>query len=241
MQSKEWHEEIIANIGKAIDNAREGKSDRWISERTEKLGNPLSRTAVSEYRRGVRKTISIGDWLVLAAALGVPPVSLLFPELPDGRINLLPATGEVNQLDALMWIAGERQTLPSGFNPLFSLDTGEEMGEVEGRREYRSGSFEAEQGPLDLRHEQHPSREQSLLSNVRQMQKILTEMQEIQGLFDFVGQLGEGASRQQALETYINRLQKKQAELEEVESRIETLGGVIREEHVVEYGQNGER
>ena len=240
MQSKEWQEEIIANIGRAIDRAREGKSDRWISERTEKLGNPLSRTAVSEYRRGVRKTISVADWLTLAAALGVPPVSLLFPELPDGRLNLLPATGEVNQLDALMWIAGERQTLPVGFNPLFSLDTVEEMGEVEGRREYRTGSFETEQGPLDLRHEQHPSRELSLLTNVRQLQEILKEIQQIQGLFNFLGQLGEEASKQQALETYINRLQKKQAELEEVESRIETLGGVIREEHLAEYGQDGE-
>lgn len=241
MQSKKWQEEIIANIGQAIEKAREGKSDRWIAERTEKLGNPLSRTAISEYRRGVRKTISVADWLTLAAALGVPPVSLLLPELPDGRLNLLPATGEVNQLDALMWITGERQTLPDDFNPLFSLDTGEEMGEVEGRREYRTGSFETEQGPLDLRHEQHPSREQNLLSNVRQLQTILKEMQEIQGFFDFLEQLGEETSKQQALETYISRLQKKQVELEEVESRIEKLGGVIREEHVVEYDQDGNR
>ena len=241
MQSKEWQKEIIANIGQAIEKAREGKSDRWIAERTEKLGNPLSRTAISEYRRGVRKTISVADWLTLAAALGVPPVSLLLPELPDGRLNLLPATGEVNQLDALMWITGERQTLPDDFNPLFSLDTGEEMGEVEGRREYRTGSFETEQGPLDLRHEQFPSREQSLLSAVRHMRKVLNEIREIRGPFEMFEVLGDEAAKQQAIELYIKRMQKKQAELADVEARIIKLDGVIQDEHVVEYDQDGNR
>lgn len=238
MQSKEWQKEIIANIGQAIEKARKGKSDRWIAERTEKLGNPLSRTAISEYRRGVRKTISVADWLTLAAALGVPPVSLLLPELPDGRLNLLPATGEVNQLDALMWITGERQTLPDGFNPVLSPETGEELGEVEGRREYRS-ELDWGQGPLDLRNERELGREQRLLSAVRHMRKVLNEIQEIRGPFEMFEVLGDETSKQQAIELYINRMQKKQAELAKVEAWIVELGGVIQDEHVVEYDQDG--
>lgn len=240
MQSKKWHEEIIANIGRAVENARDGKSDRWISERTEKLGNPLSRTAVSEYRRGVRKTISIADWLTLAAALGVPPVSLLLPELPDGRINLLPAVGDVNQLDAFMWIVGERQTIPDGFNPVFSMETGSEMAEVKGRREYRS-SLDWTQGSFDIRSEEEPSREKLLLDVVRELRAVLVEIQSIRTPFEVFEHLGDDAAKRQAINLYVNQLQEKRAELEKLEDRIIKLDGVIQEEHIVEYDQDGDR
>lgn len=240
MQSKEWQEEIIANIGRAMEKAREGKSDRWIAERTDKLGNPLSRTAVSEYRRGVRKSVSVTDWLTLAAALGIPPISLLLPELPDGNIDLLPVLREVNQLDALMWIAGERQTLPSGCSLPPSPDSNARTGEVSGRRDYRS-DVEQGQGPLDLHDELEPSREQSLLIAVRHMRKVLNEIRAIRGPFEVFEHLGDEASKQQAIELYIKRMQKKQAELAEVEAWIVGLGGVIQDEQVVEHNQDGER
>lgn len=239
MQSKEWHEEIIANIGRAMEKARDGKSDRWIAERTDHMGNPLSRTAVSEYRRGVRRSISVADWLTLAAALGVPPISLLLPELPDGTVDLLPALGEVNQFDALLWISGERQTLPDSSDLLFSLADGEPMGEVSGRREYRS-SIEWNQGPLDLRNEQEPSREMQLLSAVHELRKVLAEVQEIRSPFDVFERLGDEAAKRQAVDLYIKQLQEKQKDVEKIEARILKLGGVIREEQVLEYDQNGE-
>lgn len=240
MQSKEWQEEIIANIGRAMEKAREGKSDRWIAERTEKLGNPLSRTAVSEYRRGVRKSISVADWLTLAAALGIPPISLLLPELPDGNIDLLPVLREVNQLDALMWIAGERQTLPSGHTLPPSPDSNVRTGEVNGRRGYRS-YVELEQGPLDLHDEREPSREIELLSAIRELQEVLKETQRIRLPFEVFEALGDENAKQQTFDFYTKRLQEKQKELENVEARIARLGGVIRDEQVVEHNQDGER
>ena len=239
MQSKEWHEEIIQNIGRAMEKARDGKSDRWIAERTDHMGNPLSRTAVSEYRRGVRRSISVTDWLTLAAALGVPPVSLLFPDLPDGTIDLLPALGEVNQLDALLWVSGERQTLPDGCDLLFSLADGDPMGEVSGRREYRS-SIEGNQGPLDLRNEQEPSREVQLLTTVHELRKVLAEVQDIRSPFDVFEHLGDEAAKRQALDMYVKQLQEKQKEIEKIEARISKLGGVIQDEQVLEYDQDGE-
>ena len=239
MQSKEWHEEIIQNIGRAIEKAREGKSDRWIADRTDHLGNPLSRTAVSEYRRGVRKTISVADWLTLAAALGVPPVSLLLPELPDGSVSLLPELGEVNQFYALLWIIGERQTLPEGFDLLVSLDGFEPMGEVSGRRQYRS-SIEWTRGALDLRGEEEPSREKRLLDAVRDLRKALDEVQNIRSPFDVFEHLGDEAAKRQAVDMYVKQLQEKQKEIEKIEARISKLGGVIQDEQVLEYDQDGE-
>lgn len=240
MQSKEWHEEIIQNIGRAIEKAREGKSDRWIADRTNHLGNPLSRTAVSEYRRGVRKTISVADWLTLAAALGVPPVSLLLPELPDGSISLLPALGEVNQFDALLWIIGERQTLPEGFDLLVSLDGFEPMGEVSGRREYRS-SIEISGGPFDRRNEEEASREKRLISAVNELKTALDEVRDIRSPFEVFEHLGDESAKRQAVDMYVKQLQEKQKEVEKIEARILNLGGVIQEEQVLEYDQNGER
>ncbi|MEJ4128503.1 hypothetical protein V5S92_10085 [Corynebacterium accolens] len=240
MQSKEWHEEIIANIGRAMEKARDGKSDRWIADRTEKLGNPLSRTAVSEYRRGVRKTISVADWLTLSAALGVPPVSLLLPELPDGSIPLLPALGAVNQFDALLWIIGERQTLPEGFDLLVSMDNMEPMGEVSGRREYRS-SINIAGGPFDIWDEYEPSREKDLINAVHQLRAVLDEIRYIRSPFEVFEQLGDDESAKlQAVDMYLKKLQEKQKEVEKIEARILKLGGVIREEQVLEYDQNGE-
>lgn len=239
MQSKEWHEEIIQNIGRAIEKAREGKSDRWIADRTDHLGNPLSRTAVSEYRRGVRKTISVADWLTLAAALGVPPVSLLLPELPDGSISLFPELGEVNQFDALLWIIGERQTLPEGFDLLVSLDGFEPMGEVSGRREYRS-SIEFSGGPFDLRNEEEPSREKRLISAVNELRTALDEVRDIRSPFEVFEHLGDESAKRQAVDMYVKQLQEKQKEIEKIEARISKLGGVIQDEQVLEYDQDGE-
>lgn len=43
---------------------------------------------------------------MLAAALGVPPVALLFPNLPDGDVEVLP--GQVmSSADAMRWFTGE--------------------------------------------------------------------------------------------------------------------------------------
>ena len=53
--------------------------------------------------------------------------------------------------------------------------------------------------------------------------------------------LGDEAAKQQAIELYIKRMQKKQAELADAEAWIIKLGGVIQDEHVVEYDQDGNR
>ncbi|HAT1304162.1 TPA: hypothetical protein I8V98_002676 [Corynebacterium striatum] len=234
MQSIEWENEFLSQIGRAIDRAREGKSDQWISDRATALGNPISRTAVSEYRRGIRKTISVTDWLTLAAALGVPPVSLLFPDLPDGTTHLFPELPEVNSFDALLWVIGERQTLPEGFDVLFNLENGDMMGEVTGLREYRK-SIEFNQSVHDRRNEDDPSREKQLLDALRRLKSLFQEMHALEAPFKLFDHFGTEEERKRTMDAFVNALQEKQSELSKLEATITELGGVFQDEEVHQY------
>ena len=120
MESTEWAERFTKSMGQAIDTARQGKSDQWIADRTKELGHPLSRTAVSEYRRGIRKSMPITDLMVLAAALEVPPVALLFPGLATKQVEALPGES-LTSIEALQWFTGERdRRFEKSDHPLFS-------------------------------------------------------------------------------------------------------------------------
>lgn len=130
-----WQERFSAMVGRAIDQARKGRSDQWISDQAAMLGHPISRTAVSEYRRGKRKSIPVTDLIVMARALEVPPVSLLFPGLPNRLVpamppgmttsDVYPSDSEVPAFDALRWFTGESQVIPSGWDVGLDPDTGD--------------------------------------------------------------------------------------------------------------------
>lgn len=133
--SSPWTDRLASTIGRAIDAARRGRSDQWIADQSANLGHPLSRTAVSEYRRGKRKTVPVSDLIVIARILGVPPIALLFPGLPAGPVTLFPpgmiegehgaGTDEVAALDGLRWFSGEAHKLPTGWDLGIDPHTGQ--------------------------------------------------------------------------------------------------------------------
>lgn len=103
-----WTDETAKRIGKAIQEARgKTRTAQWLADRTRDLGHPISRTAISEYENGKRKTMPVTDLVVIAAALNVPPVLLLYPGQPDGVVEYLPAQ-ELSSIDAVQAFAGER-------------------------------------------------------------------------------------------------------------------------------------
>lgn len=227
-------------VGRGIDAARHGKSDQWIADRTKKLGHPLSRTAISEYRRGVRKTISVTDWLVIAAALGVPPVSLLFPGVPDKWVTLLPTTDTVVAFDAVQWVAGERQTIPEGFDAYFDAQTGDMVGHVEGRRDYRSPRFEYEQSHIDLRREGDPSPEFAILRASRAIMHIYAQVNEITSdTWRVMSDVPEEMQKT-LLDTRAAKLKDLDEKLQELEKNIEALGGTIQDEKITQYGDGND-
>ena len=77
-------------------------SVQQLSDAVERFGVTIERPVLSNLLNGRRNTIPVAEWLVLAAALQVPPLLLLFPV---GRVDVVePVPGfEVSPLAALRW------------------------------------------------------------------------------------------------------------------------------------------
>ena len=73
----------------------------------------MSRTVIAKLDSGHRgDSLSVPELLVLAAALEIPPVLLLFPEFPTGTVELLPDDRQATSFEAAAWFSGE-WTLPA--------------------------------------------------------------------------------------------------------------------------------
>ncbi|MDO3240030.1 hypothetical protein P5W04_07870 [Mycobacteroides abscessus subsp. abscessus] len=102
----QWSDDMHARIARAIKSARGTRSAQWLADSTATLGHPVSRAQIANYESGRKKSLDIPELVVIAAALGVPPVALLYPDLPDGEVEILP--GENLESDsAVRWFSGE--------------------------------------------------------------------------------------------------------------------------------------
>lgn len=109
MQSDEtWGERMAKQLSNGIEMYRRGRSDQWIADQATALGHPMSRTAISEYRRGKRKVVPITDLLALAAALEVAPIELLFPTYPIEEVEYLPGI-KAEGSTVVGWFIGEKK------------------------------------------------------------------------------------------------------------------------------------
>lgn len=79
-------------------------SAQQLSERCTELGYPIPRSTIANLERGRKETISVQEVLVLARALEVPPLQLVFPVGRERTLVVLP--GEVTST----WLAAERFT-----------------------------------------------------------------------------------------------------------------------------------
>ena len=77
-------------------------SVQQLSTAVERFGVTIERPVLSNLENERRSTISVAEWLVLAAALQVPPLLLLFPV---GRVDVVEPVPdfEVSPLIALHW------------------------------------------------------------------------------------------------------------------------------------------
>jgi len=94
-----------------------------LSRRTAELGYPISRGAIAKIESNLRSgKIDVAEVLVLAAALDIPPILLLFPNFStDGPEQLLPCFSVRNE-DAVRWMAG-RMSFPQKVRTLdYSLE-----------------------------------------------------------------------------------------------------------------------
>ena len=90
----------------AFISARGDRSAQDIADRTEELGCPVTRSVIANFENGRKKSLDVCELMILAAAVGVPPVALLFPTLPDGPVEALPGQ-EIKAIAALRWFTAE--------------------------------------------------------------------------------------------------------------------------------------
>lgn len=130
----EWSEQLVSRFAARL---RERRTDLRLSaqdlaDRTEKLGHPVSRTAIADFELGRRKDrLMLGDALALAEALRMPFAALLYPHMPDGEVEVLPGvtTTSLSATQALIGLA----------NAYVKTDHDDDD-EGQRRREYMSGT-----------------------------------------------------------------------------------------------------
>jgi transcriptional regulator with XRE-family HTH domain len=83
-----------------------GMSAQQLSDACAELGLPIARAVLANLESGRRGTVSVPELFVLAKALGVPPLMLLFPVGRSEFMEVLPGR-EMDTWAAAKWFTGE--------------------------------------------------------------------------------------------------------------------------------------
>jgi hypothetical protein len=112
--AEQWEVALVRDTGAAMKRARGTKSARELSDETADLGRRISPTVIAKLDSGHRAAmLTVSELLVLAAALNVPPILLLFGDgYPGGEVEYLPGR-TASTWRAAQWFSGE-SPLPAG-------------------------------------------------------------------------------------------------------------------------------
>lgn len=103
-----WEVEQAARIGKAVKNLRGDKTGQWLADRTAELGVKMTRQTITDLENGRRRYVTTAELAVLAAALNVPPIALLYPGPDYGEyVQVLPGV-LTPTIQAVQWFSGLR-------------------------------------------------------------------------------------------------------------------------------------
>ena len=105
---------MTAGIGERVARFRKRAADvngkqmtvQALADRCAELGLPLGRLTITKLERGNRQAVTPAEVMVLAVALEVPPVELIFPVGQSEYVEILPGR-KVPALDGLRWFSGE--------------------------------------------------------------------------------------------------------------------------------------
>lgn len=109
MTNDQWPTEFTARVVQAMRDARRaaGLTMAELAQRCADRGVPaIGEQTIKNLEAGRRTSLTITDFTVLAAALDVPPVSLLFPLGVAATVEVLPGR-EMSTWDAVAWFTGE--------------------------------------------------------------------------------------------------------------------------------------
>ncbi len=117
-RGREWSKGWSQQIGDQVRSwrAQAGLSAQDLADRTSRLGYAVSRNTVASMENGRKEQVTVQEVLVLARALQVSPIALLFP-VTLGRetapVFVMPQGFDVPSLQAALWFTGEDDHAPS--------------------------------------------------------------------------------------------------------------------------------
>ncbi|TLF52027.1 helix-turn-helix domain-containing protein [Nocardia cyriacigeorgica] len=104
-----WDADVARRVGQAVRHLREAEQPKLsaakLAQRTADSGYALTKAQISDLELGRKKTVTVPELLVLASALNVWPAWLLFPDLPDGKVEAVPGR-HIRSVDAADWLTG---------------------------------------------------------------------------------------------------------------------------------------
>lgn len=85
----QWQENLASAIGRNIREARfaSNLSVQEVANRCTELGLPMLRTTLANLEAGKRKNIAVAEVIALGQALGVAPLTLIFPPSQRGDVE----------------------------------------------------------------------------------------------------------------------------------------------------------
>lgn len=131
-----WDADIAQRVGRAVKSLREAETPRMsaakLAERTGQYGFALTKAQISDLELGRKKTVTVAELITLAAALGRPPIELLYPDLPEAPVDVWPEF-TTTSFAALQWFSGEITGRDIADIPLTAASTNDR---VQSAREY---------------------------------------------------------------------------------------------------------
>lgn len=109
MATQSWGWQLHHRIGGAVREARRLRrlTAQQVADKTAEMGYPISRDVIANYESGRKQSLDIAELLVLAKALDVPPLALLFPGQAAAPVEVLPGVSS-STLDAVLWFGADR-------------------------------------------------------------------------------------------------------------------------------------
>jgi transcriptional regulator with XRE-family HTH domain len=110
MSTDHWSKAVAVRVAERIRAARDaaGLTVPELAQRCADRGLPIPRSTITNLETGRRTSVDLAEFLVIADALAVPPISLLFPVGTTASMEVLPGR-EVSTWAALTWFTGEER------------------------------------------------------------------------------------------------------------------------------------
>ncbi|WP_405671806.1 helix-turn-helix domain-containing protein [Streptomyces sp. NBC_01530] len=104
----EWEDHVMATVAGEVRRRR--KELRWsaqdLADRCEEIGYPIPRNVIANMESGRRAVLPLVEVMVLAKALRMSPISLIYPVGYVDEVRQLPYQEPRPAWDAVQWFTG---------------------------------------------------------------------------------------------------------------------------------------